>query len=98
VDEDSTRKVLGLARAVLRDTMGTDEEPSEMLQAMLELYEVDPADLELVQDALLFTERVLELVQDNLGNPQAFGTAMTLEVMGFVPELVADIEAIKAEA
>jgi len=93
-DEQKARNALSLAIAIIDDNLGEDDEPSALLTTLATFHDVDAAGLEIVQDCGLFARRVLELVRDNLGNPESFATALVFEAMAFAPEIKADIEAV----
>ena len=92
-DEQKARNALSLAIAIIDDTMGEDDAPSAMLTTLATFSDVDAAGLEIVQDCGLFTRRILELVRDNLGQPEAFAQALLFEAMAFAPEIKGDVEA-----
>ena len=92
-DEQKARNALNLAIAILDDNLGEDEKPSALLTTLATFDDVDAAGLEIVQDCGLFGRRIIEIVRDNLGNPEAFAQALLFEAMAFAPEIKGDIEA-----
>jgi len=91
-NEKSAKKVLGISVAVMSDMMGEDEAPSKTLLAIAALDEVDEADLEIVQDSVLFGRDVQQLIIDNMGNPQAFAQALVFAALEAGLEIKTDIE------
>lgn len=100
IADDSAPKVVNLVLTVVEMQVGEDEAHSPMLVSLVDDLGVSAEEVELAQDIILAGRDITKDIASAVGsgNPQAVLWGLMARVGQLIPELEADINAIKASA
>jgi len=95
--DNSAPQVVDLVTSIVKLQVGEDEAHSPMLKSLVDDLGVDEDEVELAQDIILAGLDITALIAQavNSGNPKAVLWQIMGQVSQIIPELEADIAAIK---